>query len=127
MTICPNGKPLIERRFDRAIQRFDIEEGFFFVAKENFVLYAGAGPYYLRDSTAVDKSSWGGMGHLKMNIMRYLSLDFFVSNDSFFKTKYQGQISLSLPNFSPTKDRLFPVFRQEIIPVNRTNEWEWNF
>jgi len=126
-TIFPNGLPVHKKTFDHAIMRLDLEEGYFFILKEKSFIYAGVGPYYLRDTAHCKTDTWGGMGHLKIKLARYWFLDCFVSHDSFFDTKVQGQISLNFPCFSCDTKGPLPISRQEIIPIQKSHEWEWDF
>jgi hypothetical protein len=123
--IYPSGLVVKKKSVVQALSRWDLEEGYFFVVKDQLIFYAGVGPYFLWNQSLCESKTWGGMGHLKLNIVKYLTFEFFISHDSFFETKCQGLFSITFPNSSSKQIGVFPVFRQEIIPLKKSNEWEW--
>ena len=122
--LYPNDLLVTKKAFSKALNRWDFEEGYFFAVNDTAILYAGGGPYYLWNNALCHSSTWGGMGHVKLNLKKYLTFEFFVSYDHFYSTKFQGQFAFTFPT-SSDQNGVFPVFRQEIIPLKRANEWAW--
>ncbi len=114
----------------------DAELGYYPVKSRNFLLYLGAGPYFLKGKCNFE--AWGGKARLRPQFSDYLAAEFSVSYDHIFQTIYQGEIILNLPLYlfySKKKQRKCiserriyqPVERFEIIPLKKRRHWETNF
>lgn len=127
------------RKDEFSFQGFNGEAGFMAVKSNNFLLYMAAGPYYLQGKH--DMQSWGGRFRFRPQFRDYLALEFSMSHDHIFQTRYQGEIILNLPLYDfffkknkkkrkCVSDRQIyqPVERFEIIPLKRRClGWETNF
>ncbi len=96
-------------------------------------VYSAIGPYYFVDHYLRTRHAIGGQFRLALNFAKYFSLEGFLTSDTLFKTRAQGQITLSFPlgsskNRTKKDQRLSqPVKRYEIIVLDKMNRWNWNY
>ena len=130
----PGGFFIEKKRYEEARRGFDFELGArlgtFNFFKQCLGFYGAVGPYhYKADCTHVI----GGRVRLRMDMSRYLKLEGIVTRDSFYKTRFQIQLSLNFPLGCCSKNKKWenvlsqPVYRNEIIVIDEFRKWRWNY
>lgn len=105
-----------------AYSGFDAEVGALFFQKNDFFLYAAAGPFYV--SGELGSQGWGVQARLQPQYSDYVSVDLSMNNSKVFGTIFSAELILSVPlyNFTSMKNRSGPgkiTNRQIYQPVRR--------
>lgn len=81
------------------------------------------GSYYYKSADV--RHFWGVRGGVQSLIMKYLSLSASITRDPLYKTRVQGEIAI---RFKWGGKQFFtPVFRNEIIIVDKMEMYQWNW
>lgn len=139
------------QRLVRAYGGVDAELGLPIKAQYGFLIYAGAGPYYYRNSEQYNFV--GGMARVEINWQSIISLQARASYDDVNSFKAQGILEINIPfeyfysfrnnslsNYcrsSPCDCNtcgdccpylyLQPIRRNEVIITDKCCNWEWNW
>ena len=116
------------KKYKAGMWGLDTEVGMYLINKCCFSLYAAAGPYYYGSQCC--NHLIGGMGRMKLDFNRYLSVGASVTHDRLFHTRFQGEIVLSLPLCYAARCCAFffePVRRNPIIVAEKICCWTTNF
>jgi len=89
---------LVNRKYEYSLAGVDSEAGWHFKRWGQIDLFFGLGPYYFKGK--IDTGFVGGKGRLVARLGEYVSLEGSYSYDSVFRSRPQGQISISIP-FGP--------------------------
>jgi parallel beta-helix repeat protein len=120
------------QKFQYALSGGNAEVGFYPLKMQDFTLYTGIGPYYLKGPAR--GAVWGGETRIKFMWKEYVGAELSYSYDHTFKNIVQGQVFLSLPlgpkgkvreskkrscidNYLLCQRMIEPVVKHEIIPV----------
>jgi hypothetical protein len=111
-----------------AMWGMDVEVGTSLINNCCFQMYGALGPYFYNSCCC--NTLLGGMGRIALKFTNYFFFQCLVSYDPIFKTKIQGEITLSL--FSPRIIENFkclfrPIWRNRIIVLEDLYFWETNF
>jgi hypothetical protein len=121
------GYIIIEKIYENALPGADLEIGAHLFQDRCVCLYGGVGGYYYKGPC---REIWGGFGRLTAKFRDFIKLEFFVSDDPVFKTRYSGRVFINLNLLSNrTLADLFcrPILRREIIPIEHNCDWYWNY
>ncbi len=89
--------------------------------------YLAMGAYYYKEDRC-RRDIYGTEYRLTSRYCDNLSFSISVTHDSTFKTRIQGEISLTYPfNFCCDQTFFLPVRRREIIVLDRRSRWKSNF
>ncbi|MBS0648768.1 MAG: inverse autotransporter beta domain-containing protein [Verrucomicrobia bacterium] len=83
---------ILSSRKEIAMKGGNAEVGVHALRKENYKLYAAAGPYYFEEQARV---AWGGEGRVALTLFDYLRLQLSGSYDKIFKGIVQGEAALT--------------------------------
>jgi hypothetical protein len=91
----------------------------------SWALFLMSGPYYYKGPW---RSVVGGRLFLSSNWKEILHLSLGATSDTVFKTRLQGEIALRYPlGKRPKRNVRMPLLRSEIIALDRTSHWRWNY
>ena len=124
------GFVLREDDFESTMKSVFFEGGYWIEKSEMVSVYGAVGQYYLHKNKCT--KGFGGNTRIKIEFKKYLSLEGRLSYDSLFNMRGQGIISLRFPlgeaNIKKSKKPLFQtVHRNDIIPLAKTKQFEWNW
>jgi hypothetical protein len=128
---------LLSQNYEFGMKGFNAELGGHLNRSENFDLYLAAGTYHYTENNG--PKFWGAKARLTCRIKDYATIEFSNSYDKYFRNRFQGQVTLTIPlgreseecstnrcNSCDTQKLICskmvqPVERQEIIVVaNKT-------
>ena len=95
-------------------------------------IYLALGSYYY-DGNKCNKSIVGGDCRLTAQFCNYFSFDINATHDRHFKTRVMAQLMVTIPlcgqinNCCCCNPVFRPVYRQELIVLEKRNKWVWNF
>nr|NGX34440.1 hypothetical protein [Candidatus Anoxychlamydiales bacterium] len=115
---------------ESALRSIYFDLGYLFEDIKNFSVYGGFSQYYLHKDRCTN--GFGGRLRLELNIMKYLSLEGRASYDTLFHIRYEGKVSLRFPLGEPQINKIRKIltkktWRNEIIPIRKTQRFEWNW
>lgn len=125
----PGGFSTLRKQYKTSAWGLDVEIGRYFFCNCNcFNLYLGVGPYFYGSECC--NSLVGGMGRAEVVLCENIFLRYYITYDRIFHSKSQGEIALYIPFSSCCGwwHCLFPpLYRNEIILVEKTCRFESNF
>lgn len=86
------------KEFEIALNRLDLNVGYYLVYLRHFQIYASAGSYYLFDKLGV--SRFGGKALIRPQYGDFISVELSVSHDPIFEAIYEVNVVLSLPLYA---------------------------
>lgn len=119
----------------------DADGGYYLVNLHNFQLYGSAGLYFFSQNSCHNESALGVQAILRPQFRDYFALELSVTHDRIYETNYQVNLVFTIPLYDyssalrakkgpcgmPTRQIYQPVFRDEIIILNRKSCWKFNW
>lgn len=126
----------IHRRCEFTAYGYNAEAGYYIVNKNDFSLFAAAGPYYLMRRH--EDETLGGEIRIRPQYKDYIALELKASYDPVFKAVFQAGITIRIPLYQirnrgcrpcgmQARQVYQPIERFEIMPLGRRSCWERNF